>query len=59
MDWQFNAAFPVRFWSPSSPAKYDQVVVVNWLNIEVDMKAETKMPHLTELSHVTQKDLLA
>ena len=32
------------------PAKYDQLIIINWLNVEVDQHAIEKMPILRELS---------
>ena len=45
-DWQFNSIFPVRYSPAQKPTKYDQIVVVNWLQVEVDMNATKKMPKL-------------
>lgn len=57
MNWQFNTAFPVRFWPPLSPPKYDQCVIVNWLQTEVDMKAHKKMPILIRLSRWRNREV--
>jgi hypothetical protein len=56
-DWQFNSIFPVRFWPPPSPAKYDQIVVVNWLQMEVDASAPIKMPILNELTRWRNREV--
>ena len=56
-EWQFNSIFPVRFWPPPSAPKYDQIVIVNWLRLEVDMTATTKMPILEELTHWRNREV--
>lgn len=49
-DWQLNSILPVRYWPEPKDTKYDQVVIVNWLQIEVDMSATKKMPVLEIIS---------
>ena len=34
-EWLYNSIFPVRFWPAEKPAKYDQTIIFNWLQIEV------------------------
>lgn len=46
MDPNLGSWFPVKFWPPAKPAKYEQCIIVNWLRIELDMTATTRMPIL-------------
>jgi hypothetical protein len=49
-NWQFNSILPIRYWPAESPPKYDQIIIVNWLQIEVDPGATIKMPILNDLT---------
>lgn len=54
-EWRFNSIFPQRFWPDEKPAKYDQIIIFNWLQIEVPL--EKQMPVLNSLSHWRNYDV--
>ncbi len=50
MSLEFSGWFPVKYVPKQRPAKYDQQVLVNWLDLEVDDMAEIQMPILRRLA---------
>jgi hypothetical protein len=44
-----RSLFPAPYRLPDRSAKYDQSILINWLEIEVDPLAIFKMPSLQEL----------
>ncbi|MGP0091822.1 MAG: hypothetical protein ACLPKB_17955 [Xanthobacteraceae bacterium] len=50
---------PTRYQAPIPPKKFDQVVLVNWLNIEVDRLAPLKMPILSRISGYRNREVFA
>ncbi len=51
---QFDGILPVQWVPPPQPVTYEQVIIVNWLEVEVDRKME--MPVLDNLSHWRNRD---
>lgn len=45
-----GSLLPVKWLPPPREAKYDQQIIVNWLQLEVDPLATSKMPVLNILS---------
>lgn len=43
MDQQLGSLLPSRWVMPQNPAKYDQIVFVNWLNVEVPRQAKSNV----------------
>ena len=41
-----GSLFPIKFWPPPKPAKYDRLIIINWLELEVDPRAPFRMPLL-------------
>jgi hypothetical protein len=41
-----GSLFPIKFWPPPKPAKYDRLIIINWLEFEVDPRAPFRMPLL-------------
>ncbi len=50
----FGGILPVQYIPAPSPPKYEQLVFINWLEIEVDQDYE--MPVLESLSHWRNRD---
>ena len=50
MSLEFSGWLPVKYVPKQRPAKYEQQVIVNWLEMEVDPSAPMRMPVLTNLS---------
>lgn len=48
-DWGFAKLFPA-IWRWEKPQSYDQQIIVNWLDLEVDNLAPEQMPILHDLS---------
>lgn len=46
---ELRGIVPMRFVPEASPPKYDQVIVVSWLEVEVDDTAAERMPILRAL----------
>jgi hypothetical protein len=44
-----RSIFPARYVAPFPAAKYDQVVVLDWLDVEIDGRAACRMPILARL----------
>jgi len=44
-----SSIFPLRYVAPLPAPKYDQVVVLDWLDVEIDARAARRMPVLAKL----------
>jgi len=49
IDPHLGTLLPFRWRMPQKAAKYDQHIIVNWLQIEVDPDAPRRMPTLDKL----------
>ena len=49
MSLEFSGWFPVKYVPKQRPAKYEQQVLVNWLEMELDASAPKRMPVLYDL----------
>ena len=54
-----SGIFPTRHQAPIPPKKFDQVILVNWLNMEVDRLATLKMPILNYISGHRNREIFA
>jgi len=51
------ALFPRAYWWSIDPQTYVQETIVNWLDMEVDNLASTKMPILRKLSRHRNREV--
>lgn len=54
---QFGGLIPARYILPETPIKYDEVIIVGWLDLEVDARAPERMPILNKLSGHRRRDV--
>jgi hypothetical protein len=54
-----SGIFPTRYQAPIPPKKFDQVIQVNWLNVEIDRLATLKMPILNCISGHRNREVFA
>jgi hypothetical protein len=48
---------PLRWLAPLNPLKYDLVIVWNWLDVEIDARAEQNLPILKEIVGHRNRDV--
>jgi hypothetical protein len=51
--------FPTRYQAPIPPKKFDQVILVNWLDVEIDRLATLKMPILNYIVGHRNREIFA
>ena len=44
-----RSLIPLRWLAPLNPLKYDLVIIWNWLDVEIDARAEQELPVLKEI----------
>jgi hypothetical protein len=54
-----SSIFATWYQAPIPPKKFDQVVLVNWLSIEIDRLATLKMPILNHISGHRNREVFA
>ncbi len=54
---QLGSWFPIRFWPPPRPAKYDQLIIINWLELEIEPFAPLRMPLLNVIKGWRNRDV--
>src|SRR5262249_20438057 len=45
----YRSLIPLRWLAPLNPLKYDLVIILNWLDVEIDARAEQKLPLLERI----------
>jgi hypothetical protein len=53
----FRSLIPLRWLAPLNPLKYDLVVIWNWLDVEIDARAEQRLPILKEIAGHRNRDV--
>jgi hypothetical protein len=51
--------FPTWYQVPILPKKFDQFILVNWLDVEIDQRAMLRMPILYQVSGHRNRDVFA
>jgi hypothetical protein len=51
--------FPTWYQAPIPPKKFDQFVLVNWLDVEIDNRAMQRMPILYHISGHRNREVFA
>src|ERR1700731_542851 len=52
-----RSLIPLRWLAPLNPLKYDLVIVWNWLDVEIDARAEHELPILKEIVGHRNRDV--
>ena len=52
-----RSLIPLRWIAPLNPLKYDLVIIWNWLEVEVDARAEQELPILKEILGHRNRDV--
>jgi hypothetical protein len=52
-----RSLIPLRWLAPLNPLKYDLVIIWNWLEVEIDARAEHELPVLTEIIGHRNRDV--
>ena len=52
-----RSLIPLRWLAPLNPLKYDLVIIWNWLDVEIDARAERKLPILKEILGHRNRDV--
>jgi hypothetical protein len=53
----YRSLIPLRWLTPLNPLKYDLVIIWNWLDVEVDAKAQQRAPILEEIVGHRNRDV--
>ena len=53
----YRSLIPLRWLAPLNPLKYDLVILWNWLDVEIDARAERKLPILKEIVGHRNRDV--
>ena len=52
-----RSLIPLRWLAPLNPLKYDLVIIWNWLDVEIDVRAEQEFPILKEIVGHRNRDV--
>jgi hypothetical protein len=52
-----RSLIPLRWLAPLNPLKYDLVIIWNWLDVEIDARAEQELPILKEIVGHRNRDV--
>ena len=52
-----RSLIPLRWLAPLNPLKYDLVIIWNWLDVEIDARAEQELPILKKLIGHRNRDV--
>jgi hypothetical protein len=52
-----RSLIPLRWLAPLNPLKYDLVILWNWLDVEIDAKAEQELPLLKKIVGHRNRDV--
>ena len=52
-----RSLIPLRWLAPLNPLKYDLVIFWNWLDVEIDARAEQELPTLKEIVGHRNRDV--
>jgi hypothetical protein len=52
-----RSLIPLRWLAPLNPLKYDLVILWNWLDVEIDAKAEQELPFLKKIVGHRNRDV--
>jgi hypothetical protein len=52
-----RSIIPLRWLAPLNPLKYDLVIVSNWLDVEIDARAEQELPILKAIVGHRNRDV--
>jgi hypothetical protein len=52
-----RSLIPLRWLAPLNPLKYDLVIIWNWLDVEIDARAEHELPILKEIVGHRNRDV--
>ncbi len=53
----YRSLIPLRWVAPLNPLKYDLVIIWNWLDVEIDARAERELPILQRLAGHRNRDV--
>ena len=52
-----RSLIPLRWLAPLNPLKYDLVIIWNWLDVEIDARAEQELPILKRIVGHRNRDV--
>jgi len=52
-----RSLIPLRWLAPLNPLKYDLVIIWNWLDVEIDARAEQQLPILKRIAGHRNRDV--
>lgn len=53
----YRSLIPLRWLAPLNPLKYDLVIIWNWLDVEIDARADLELPILKEIVGHRNRDV--